>query len=531
MFNLLTEPLIQVDLTGGNRQSLSLPEVYAVLMADTVDAFPALRPHQRHAWHAFLVQLGAIALHRAGQDTPPAAASEWQRIIRALTPDYPEDEPWQLVVDDITRPAFMQPPSTNWKGYNQKDLFLTPDSLDMLDTAKNHDLKTYVGVEAAADDWLFALISMQTMNGQVGRGNYPIARMNSGDGSRTAFSVTPSVRVGAHIRRDTEILVEQVQEILEELPFKGDGISLLWIKKWDGKKAEALLLSDLHPFFIEICRRRRLCLVETERLYGMKAPSEFRRIAAAESRGVVGDPWMLVDLRDKKGNKALTLQRDSFSYKKVTEYLTSGDWQLPLLCRPTDKDSKTEVQLVMRGIRRKQGGQTEGYYERTIPVQQRLRNAMLRRSQSETEDLGNIAQSRIDEVATVQRILSHAIRTFVARGDRDNTGGVSGEKTRPWLNRLDNIVDTNFFYDLQTELGAVAGDRQRIRNNWLMNGNDGVVDHARSLLQEATNLLPCPAIYRYKAKVSAEGLFEVRIRGSAGLPFLFYHANEEDNEC
>ena len=35
----------------------SLPEVYAALMADIVESFPAIRPHQRHAWHAFLVQL------------------------------------------------------------------------------------------------------------------------------------------------------------------------------------------------------------------------------------------------------------------------------------------------------------------------------------------------------------------------------------------------------------------------------------------------------------------------------------------
>ena len=81
-------------------------------MADKVDTFPALRPHQRHAWHAFLVQLGDLALHRAGRSTPPDTAEEWQDLICGLTPEYCNDEPWQLVVEDITVPAFMQPPAS-----------------------------------------------------------------------------------------------------------------------------------------------------------------------------------------------------------------------------------------------------------------------------------------------------------------------------------------------------------------------------------------------------------------------------------
>ena len=66
MYNILTEPLIRMVKSNGSHDEASLPEVYAALMADKVEAFPALRPHQRHAWHAFLVQLGAMAMHRAG---------------------------------------------------------------------------------------------------------------------------------------------------------------------------------------------------------------------------------------------------------------------------------------------------------------------------------------------------------------------------------------------------------------------------------------------------------------------------------
>ena len=58
MLNILTEPVIRLDLSGGVRKDANLPEVFAALVSDKVVSFPALRPHQRHAWHAFLVQLG-----------------------------------------------------------------------------------------------------------------------------------------------------------------------------------------------------------------------------------------------------------------------------------------------------------------------------------------------------------------------------------------------------------------------------------------------------------------------------------------
>ena len=282
MHNLMTAPLIRYRQSSEATREASLPEVYAALMADEVEAFPALRPHQRHAWHAFLVQLGAMAMHHEGLDVPPTDADEWRRIIRALTPDWPDDEPWQMVVDDITQPAFMQPPAKDWTNYDKKELIQSPDALDLLDTAKNHDLKTSVAMDANEEDWAFALIAMQTMNGQVGRGNYPIARMNSGDGSRTGFSVTPFLRVGGHIQRDIRVLLVRSPEIMEELPFNWEGPGLLWTRQWDGEREKLPLLS-LHPFFIEVCRRRRLMLGSNGRIYAMKAGSDGRLIAAADS--------------------------------------------------------------------------------------------------------------------------------------------------------------------------------------------------------------------------------------------------------
>ena len=182
MLNILKEPVVRLTKSTGT-QPASLPEVYAALAADEVEAFPALRPHQRHAWHAFLVQLGAMSMRRAGISDPPEDEAAWADLIRGLTPEFPDDEPWQLVVDDITKPAFMQPPTSSpdlEKDY--KGVVSTPDELDMLVTSKNHDLKAAAATHASADDWIFALVDLQTMEGFGGAGNYGVSRMNGGLG-------------------------------------------------------------------------------------------------------------------------------------------------------------------------------------------------------------------------------------------------------------------------------------------------------------------------------------------------------------
>ena len=524
MYNILTEPLILIAKSGGPRVEVSLPEVYAALVADEVDAFPALRPHQRHAWHAFLVQLGAIAMHQESVSEPPKDAETWAGLIRGLTSDFPEDEPWQLVVEDITRPAFMQPPASSTdKLADYKNTVATPDELDMLVTSKNHDLKAAVASSAEIDDWVFALITLQTMDGNPGR-NPGISRMNGGHGNRPAFSITPSARPGIHIRRDVGSLLESREGLLDTHPMDDDGIRLIWTRPWNGTKS--LQLRYLDPFYIEVCRLIRLRATRGNRLYAIKATAKVARIEAKALKGRTGDPWTPVNAKE---GKSLTLARDGFMYKRTVDYLTSSDWQQPLLLKPTYDEGRSSdtMQLVARGMVRGQG-KTEGYYERIIPIGRKLGAAMWRRAG--TGDFGEIANSRIEEVSRVQRILSDAIQVFLARGDSDKASPAPPRLARPWFERLDAFVDATFFEDLQAEFEAEGDDeRQRIRNKWLMDGRGGVVDRARRILGEAEDSLPCPSIERYKARVVAGELFEGRIRGNKGLPFLFT-AKGDDND-
>lgn len=532
MYNILTEPLIRADIGGGAVARMSLPQVYEALMADEVSAFPALRPHQRHSWHTFLAQLGAMAMHKGGVGEPPINADAWYGLLRGMTgEEWPEDEPWELVVDDITAPAFMQPPASSAdKEKDYKSGVATPDGLDMLVTSKNHDLKMAIGLDAGLDDWIFALVSMQTQGGFTGAGNYGVSRMNGGASSRPAFSLTPSLRVGAHIRRDITVLANGI--IPKGAPADA-GSTLLWTRAWDGGKAEALPFAQLekNPLYIEVCRRIRLRRGEgDDGLRAIRATSKGARIEAKAQNGRTGDPWTPVD---SKNRKALTLGAGGFTYKRVVDYLTNGDWELPALCRATESErgSADTMRLVARAMVRGQG-KTEGYYERVIPVRKKMQTAMMGNA-GDRDDLGKIAEGRVVEVGKVQRVLSHAIRVFAAGGDADGLSAEHGRLAQPWLNRLDEIVDAGFFDALQTELEADESEREDIRNGWLMNGKDGVIDHARDTLRAAQDALPCAAIRRYKAQVRSDGMFEGRIRGAAGLPFLFAEErgdNDDDND-
>ena len=526
MFNILTEPQIRINTTN-SAYTVTLPEVYAALMADQVGAFPMLRPHQRHGWHAFLVQLGAMAMYRAKVDTPPDDAKTWTELIRRLTLEFPHDEPWQLVVDDITKPAFMQPPAgSKEREKDYKNTVETPDDLDILLMSKNHDLKSEVATQAGTDDWIFALITLQTMEGFSGAGNYGISRMNGGLGSRPAFTLAPSERLGAHVRRDITALLEYRPKLLAEFPMADREENLLWTVPWDGTTSESLPVSRLGPLYIEVCRRIRLRIHADSTLYGNRTSSKAARIEGKDLKGRTGDPW--VPVNRKRDDLPLTLAAGGFTYKRVTEYLT--EWGPPLLLRPTEAEqhSSDTMQLVARAMVRGQG-KTEGYHERIIPM--RPKTVRLFGRAGGAQELGDIGRQRIEQVGIVQRILSHAIQVFAARGEADKISPEHRALARPWLNKLDEIVDGTFFEELQTEFEADNNDeRQSIRERWLLNAHkDGVVDHARSILHDAEDSLPCPAMYRYRARVNAEGLFEGRIRGNSGLPSLF-HSEKEDNE-
>ena len=257
---LLADPIL--TLAGGDR--VTLPALFAALAGGRVRGFPALRPHQRPAWHMFLVQLGALALwkHMPAARLPrevPSDPDSWAAALRGLTPNHADDSPWRLVVEDDAQPAFMQPPAPTGLKWSTVS---TPDELDLLITSRNHDLKQRVAHHAAAEDWIFALVSLQTTEGYGGKGNQGIARMNGGSSSRPLLGLAPVAEQGTAI----DPAAWWMRDVVRLLALRADGPdsavgapggpALLWCHEWpEGRQLD---VRTLDPWFIEVCRRIRL---------------------------------------------------------------------------------------------------------------------------------------------------------------------------------------------------------------------------------------------------------------------------------
>src|SRR5271165_116819 len=206
MYDFLNEPLLTAAAPDGARTRRTLPGVLAALATGSASSFASLRPHQRHVWHAFLVQIAALALEKGGETKLPDEEAAWHRLLRGLTRMWPDGEPWSLVVEDAEKPALLQAPIPGGV-LPQCRTVTSPDGLDILITSKNHDVKAARMYGAAPEDWLFALVSLQTQQGSMGAGKYGISRMNGGYGARPSFGIDDPSNAGFRFRHDTMALL------------------------------------------------------------------------------------------------------------------------------------------------------------------------------------------------------------------------------------------------------------------------------------------------------------------------------------
>ena len=508
--NLLADPLIRLRLINDASAVMSLPEVYEALAADGVASFPALRPHQRHAWHAFLAQLGVIAIQRAGEATPPRTAGEWRALLRELTAEFSDDEPWQLIVDDPTHPAFMQCPVSNTLG-QYRGRVETPDDLDILVTAKNHDVKQAVAIGAAPDDWMFALIDLQTMAGFLGAGNYGIARMNGGFSARCCLGLAPADGgPGAHLFHDMQRMLEERASLLESHPDyyrSACGKALLWLEPWDG--TTSLDLRELDPYFIEICRRVRL-RAEDRRIVAWTASSKTARVAAKDAHGNLGDFWTPVATKDAK---ALSLSSVGFRYDRLAKLILDRDsFTLPPAMR-VGSTGTGGWRVVARGVAGGQG-KTDGYHERSdIAFGHKTTAAFGRREQRDV--LASIAEAQIEEIREVERALRSGV-AVAASGGKLEADLTKADRmyANPYARRLDEAVDARFFEFLERRFLA-ADDMARAAKR--AECARGMIHAARELLVEAVESVPCPAVRRHRARARAFSAFSGRLRGSRSV--------------
>jgi CRISPR system Cascade subunit CasA len=534
--NLLTDELFAVDSQDGCIRC-SLPGVYGLLAVDRVECFSALRAHQEPAWHMFLAQLGAVAMHRAGMTELPMDEAAWRDIIRALTKDaFPDDEPWRLVVEDLSKPAFMQPPvpaDVNWTGEAT-----TPDALDMLYTSKNHDVKSGVAYECAADDWIYALIVQQTFDGALT--NNPIslqlgiARMNSGDGGRPSFGIAPMSynsaypRWGRTVSRDIKRLVMERSagnELWTTLGLGSAGqIAITWAIPW--YSGQAIKFSDLDPLFIEICRVIRL-KKSAAAIVASRAGSPGRRIDSTHTKGVMGDPWAPINkLPAKSANNptqqptVLTPYPDTVQYAKLANIIFNEEETSHPICMQLadwEDDQNSLWCISIRAMSRKKGHQTDGYIEKLVP----FGRLGARRTLRARKELKALSEQQIAEIEQIQFLLETSIGIFIRGGveladlaadrqkaERDKQRR-SAAATRA---RLDTVADRLFFPALWARFEVEqAGDGAA-----LAAAEDAfvrqLIEAARQLFEEGLADIPCRAIHRPRAEARARRRFDGALR-------------------
>lgn len=488
--NILEEGLIRTQLHQQSAK-LSLPAVFAALVAEQIACFPALRAHQRHAWHAFLAQLGAVAMQKMGQTELPNHESVWREWFLALTPGEAAQTAWSLVAP-VDRPAFLQPVIPDGLAALKKTI-ATPDGIDMLVTSRNHDLKLATMAQAQPDDWLFALLTLQTMQGFLGAGNYGISRMNGGFASRAALGLAPSIGPGGHLKRDILRLLALRHEIVERGSFRQEGgIALAWLVPWDG--TTAIKPEELDPYYIEICRRVRLVEANGE-IIARAGSSKCARIEPTPG-GVTGDPWAPVKI-DKDGSaKVLTLDASGFTYRRMVDLIFGQNGLQPApLQMVADTDATEGLVLIARGLVRGQG-KTEGYHERIISLSRRVRHG---RGASANAPIARMAQDRVQLAGEVQRrILKPALLALFQNGpDQIDYGhDSSGRKAAPFLAAFDRRVDGDFFPRLWTEAEAeTETDQRAIRSEWIAN----LLKDVKEIVLTVDNAAPKSGYRRYRA--------------------------------
>ena len=175
----------------------------------------------------------------------------------------------------------------------------------MLVTSKNHDLKSEVAEQASLDQRLGIRADHPADHGGLWRcrklrdlANERRTRQSLG------FALAPPTPApGGHVQRDIQALLEFLPSIFGRTPWDGLGsFPFVDVCPWDGQcgggadhQPPAYPLPGGLPPDTAADRRDR------GRSSAVRTSTKAARIEAKSLNGLTGDPWALVDHRDKKG--------------------------------------------------------------------------------------------------------------------------------------------------------------------------------------------------------------------------------------
>lgn len=499
---MLDDPLL-ILLTGDGAVPATLPEALARLCADDLTGFDGLAAHQRVPWLLFLCQVAAMALERVHR--APAAEDEsewrgladpgfWRAALVALAPGA-EDSAWSLLVEDASRPALLQPPvRRNLDRYGV--IGVTPDEIDLLVTAKAHDVKPARISHAGAHHWLFALVSLQTHQGYSGRGNFGIARMNGGFASRPMLTLDTRQDWPGRFRRGVRAALRARAAALaaDTDLFAADGLPLLWLEPWD--EEVGLSPATLDPLCVEICRRVRLMRGPDGAILASGRPSECARVAMPkEAKGNLFDAWTPVG----RDGAALTVGAGGFDYRLLFRILCTDEFRRPAAMQPLSGDPD-EMWLHAAVLVRGQG-KTEGLHERWLRVPAFADGAS-------RESAAEIGAQMVVDAKNAKDALRLGLLTFL-QGAPERTN-LSDRSAETLLDAADQAIDAIFFRHLFDRVRA--GRDEATEWAW----KRVLVTIVREIFDEARRNLNPPESRRERAHAIAGALFHARL-AKAGL--------------
>lgn len=514
MYNLLDDPLIGVRTAAGERR-MSLSELLAGLSAGAIEGYPGLRAHQADPWHVFLVQLAASIQARFPAKPLPNEAAYWRDGLLDLAGG--KATAWQLLVEDVTQPAFFQHPWSNLdaeaKDYGVKRVrnqvtfdakARTPDELDVLVTAKNHDVKmARIGINEA-EAWLYALVVLQTTSGFLGAGNYGIVRMNGGFASRPIVAWVTSRQPADRFRAEVHALLDLRQQTIDTFGYAARGVVLTWLNPWNRSQHQHQI-PELEPWFIETPRPIRLVRDAANTIVALGAASHARQIGPKTlDNGDVGDPWTPINTGDKKkGRSALTLSGDGFTPQRLTELIFEQGYELTAIQKPQLGDGMGWfiASCLVRGQ-----GTTEGFHRIELPVPAKARYALLHKPQR--EGLGQLAQKLLDDAKYAESALATALAVLAEGGPEK----ADFERVKTWLaaerKHFGRRWEAMFFPTLWR---GADEDQQAVRRDW----QQQLVDMAHDLLEAAGQRLPFPSNRTWRAITQAQNIFLGMLRKRA----------------
>lgn len=509
MNDLLNDPIISVRLTTGEQHRVSLPGAIAGLLSGDVADFTGLRAHQADPWHVLLVQLAASVMARQPEGAePPADEAFWRAGLLDLADGC--STAWHLVVEDVTRPAFMQHPMASPGEVASFSVSgRHPDEIDVLVTAKDHDVKA-ARLAGDPEGWLYAIASLQTTSGFLGKGNYGSVRMNGGFGSRCIVSLVGSVDASPRFREEL-ILVHRMRAGLlsSAIRYQARGVVLTWLTPWS-RRGHQHDLSELEPWFVEAVRPLRLRKVDGS-IQAWTSTSEARQIGPkAVDGGDIGDPWLPINQGDKKkGRSALTVSGSGWTPQRLSDLLLQQSFELTLLQRPRP-GMAGPVWFLCSVLVRGQGT-TEGLHRTAVPVPSPVLGLLAR-----TDARNRLAQGAAklrDDASEVQKSLTMALMSLASGGpesvNRDSKALAAWAAaclqpfTRAWSERY-----------FETLWRLAEAPLATVREHW----QTALIEDARRCLRGAEDRLPTPSGRRWRGRVNAMGLLNGSLRKKGLLP-------------